>query len=515
MGFDFGAFAGAMGTTALDTYTKLKDQQRLRDEHEFQKDQRARLKALQDQLSAGPKPGDPNYGAEQKDGIPLADFQKQYGGALPTDFDPAKVQAGQEIVLGGQLPPAALPQGAVPAPASTGAPADAPAALPQGGLPQTTAPQQKYYTYADPKSGQVYATANPARYSPEDVAMHQADMMVASGLPEYISQGTQMRNSIVQNKLVRQQVQEGEYRIAAAEAQRAVSQAGIFFQQGDMENGIKTLSAAYNTYVPGPYKMQAQPVQGQPDMLQVVHTDADGKPILVEKPRSWKTLIAEASAIATPGGFAGYLNEALQREQQQAELTARSKVWNLQADQIQAALDAGAPAAEVEKMKAEAAAAQEAGGASKAYREAQAADLKERRELSAQVRGLNAEILKEKDPNRLALLISQRAAIEGKVQNTTFYQTLNGDLVRHSPASNRTELFSPELKMFLPLGIDGRYVAGLPEVKNGNVQFVTTPDGQVGYRSKNMSPTQMATTYEEAVEFMKRDQTPASALPAD
>lgn len=505
MGFDFGSFAGGVAQGAqqgMDMYHKAQEYKQRKEQYEFEQKQRARLEAMQEQLQSGPKPNDVNYSGvvAPEDRISPEDFAKQNPGV-----DVAKFLPGQVVDFGGQ-------QTALPAPAAPNPGAPAPAASQATALPQ--APQQQYYAFAD-ESGKTYFTTKAPKYTQEDVAMHQADMMVASGLPEYVAQGTQMRNSIVQNKLIQQQVQEGQYRIAAAEAQRSVSQAGILFQQGDMENGIKTLSAAYNTHVPGPYKMQAQPVQGQPDMLQVVHTDADGRPILVEKPRSWKNLVAEASAMATPGGFADYLMKAQQMDQQQAELTARSKVWNLQADQIQAALDAGAPQAEVDKMKAEAAAAQEAGGASKAYREAQAADLKERRELSAQVRGLNAEILNEKDPNRLALLISQRAAIEGKVQNTTFYQTLNGDLVRHSPASNRTELFSPELKMFLPMGIDGRYVAELPEVKNGNVQFVTTPDGQVGYRSKNMSPTQMATTYEEAVEFMKRGQTPASALPAD
>lgn len=495
MGFDFGAFAGGMAQTGLDTYVKLKEQQRLRDEHEYMQKQRALQTALQDKLQASPKVGDANPNAEQTGGIPLSELAANNPGM----FDPKAVQAGQYVQFNQAAPP---PDAATPA-----------AALPTG----TSAPQAqpRYFAYADPRSGQMYATDKPVTYDQDAVAMHQADVMVSSGLPDFVARGQEMRNNVVQNRLVREQIQKYQYENSAAEAQRAVSSAGMLFQQGDMANGLKTLSSAYNTHVPGPYKLQAEAVQGQPDMIRMVHTDAAGSPMFIEKPRPWKTIIAEASAMATPGGFADYLQKAQTLEQQATELAARSKVWNLQAEQIQAAIDAGAPEAEVDKMKAEAEAARSAQGASDEYKNALAAESREKAELNKQIRGLNEQMLRETNPERLAVLTAQRAALEGKVQTTQFYQTLSGDLVRNSPITGKTELFSSALKMFLPLGLDGNYIAGLPEIKKGNVQFVVTPDGQVGYRSKNMSPTQMATTYEEAVDFMKNGQTPTSALPAD
>lgn len=489
MGFDFGAFAGGLAQTGLDTYVKLKEQQRLRDEHEYMQKQRALQTALQDKLQASPKVGDANPNAEQTGGIPLSELATKNPGM----FDPKAVQAGQYVQFNqaAPAPDAGTPAAALP----TGAPA-----------PQA---QPRYFAYTDPRSGQMYATDKPVTYDQDAVAMHQADIMVSSGLPDFVARGQEMRNNVVQNRLVREQIQKAQYENSAAQTQRAVTQAGLLFQQGDMEGGRKLLASTYDQYVPGPYKLQAEAVEGQPDMIRMTHMDATGAPIFVEKPRPWKDIIAEASAMATPGGFADYLQKAKEMELQATELSARSRLWDAQYDQVRAALDAGAPEAEVEKLRAEADAAAKAAGANDEYRKALAAKAEEDAALSKMVRRLNERISTEKDPRVLNDLIRRREAIEGKARRSSLTPTLDGTVFDSDPVTGERLIWSPKLSMFTPQGVNEDDILSLPEVKKGNVGYNKTPDGKFGYVVN--STGQMFERYDQAVKAM--GQRPTSALP--
>jgi hypothetical protein len=489
MGFNIGTFLGAAGTTGLNTYRQLAEENRQQQQFAYEQDQRNRMKALSDQLQEAPKVGQFNPNATQQGGMTEQQVLEKYGQGAIT---PADISHGDAVDIPGKQPetnpnspmaPTALPTNGSDQISQIGQQATSPS--PQTAIP----PQARLYAYRDPSSGQMMYTHTPTKYTSEDTAQHQADTLIRSGIPTMVAQGTTMQNQIAQNKLIAQQGQELGMKLQLQKVDFGVRQAQMQYKQGNIGGALDMLSQVYNQDVPNGFHADIKPVAGDPTKAAITHRDAQGNVLGVEQ-IPIDEMFNQAAAITSPEGFANFM---LKQKTLQADIdknTQMGQYYAAEMRKIDAAIKAGMPAAEVAKMRAEAEAALTNAGANRAYKQALEQEVGAKTNLQNQINDINTKLQDPKlSPDERRVMMEEREALNGRYTGIKYTTTSTGQVIKYDPLQGES-LYNNDAKMFLPTYVDGDKLAKDPDFKAGNVTPQWSDKG-FGFHVKGMPANQI------------------------
>jgi hypothetical protein len=557
MGFNFGAAFGAAATSALDTYHKLSEEKYLKEVRAAEKRKRDEQERLAKELGNLPSNNDVNTGVAPSDGVAEADFKQQYeydpnakvdyGGfvtatrrapvaqavapaadgaappaqsaAIPVDAAPPAQPVAMPADAAPSAQPSAMPAAAAPpaqpvvVPASTApsASAAAPAqtaALPESGSPAggESASPQRFYKLRDAQGNTVYS-ANPTRYSQEDIDLRRIAIMKSARDPEMALRGIQAEQAFLQTN----------YQRLELESKAINTQLGLANTAEDLQNVINKHASNGSTLFPSDVRIKFTEAgkndKGEQLYVPTYMNAQTGRVGLTQRPMTLDEY-KDSVRMQTADGIS-YLQArgnmetgvvqrnhlAKETELLDQQLSDLKTLSPLKVKEIQANIDHLA--------------------AQNKYTAAQASYLKSLVGSAASKNAIEAKIaaLDPKSPtyqDDLANLNNQRAALEGKLPDGKITLGAMGEIYLSDGNGKVTGTFDPRVGKVVPLGMDLPAIAARePLVANGTIRFGNDSKGNPGWEvgGERFGPWELDKAKKRAAETDAQP-APVAAAPA-
>ena len=476
MGFNIGAALGAAGTSALETYRKLNEEKYLQQVRANEKRKMDEQKRLSDELAAVPKAGEINPNADHSDAIPEAEFGNQYtvdpnakvdyGGYL--DVAPRAPVAPPAVSGNAPSPAAAIPVNAPPPAAAASVPVSSSPA-PEAAVSPAT---QRMYRLRDSSGNTVYS-ANPTRYTQEDVDLRRIAIMKGARDPEMAIKGIQAEQAFLQTN----------YQRLELESRQITTQVGLARTPEELEKVINKHAGSGSTMFPADVRVQLVEAgkndKGEPLYIPTYKNAQSGRIGYSQKPMTMEEF-KDGIRMQTADGMT-FMKTRSDLETGIVQRNHLGKETELLAQQI-SDLRTLTPL-KVEEVRANIAHLQQTGR----YNAAQARYLDSLITSAAAKNVIEAKIaaLDPKSPTYdtdVQALNNQRAALEGRMPEGKMQIGMTGELYFTDGNGKPTTMYDPSIGKLVPYGMNLRDIAARePKVADGTIRFGNDAKGNPGW----------------------------------